>query len=161
MRACHEQLKLRISTLYHTSSQLHSQRLETTPPKKSFGQCQRNLGLRHRDLASRSSRLSAAEEVFELAGVVEIGRDILGLGTGVGILAALAWSGLPVISASDKSKSRRSVDDEDAVGVKWGVMTVLSFLPLFNWLVCNSHYACSLLYLTQTLLPSIFSSVNE
>lgn len=84
-----------------------------------------------------SSPISATQEVFQVAGIIEVGRGILGLGTGVGILAALTWSGLPVISASNKQKEQRNnVDDEDAIGVKWGVMTLLSFLPLFNWLVC-------------------------
>ena len=90
----------------------------------------------HRILKRKKSSLSATQEMYEVAGVVEIGRNILGLGSGVGILAALAWSGLPVLSASSGQKKRRNVDDEDAIGVKWGVMTVLSFLPLFNWLVC-------------------------
>lgn len=82
-----------------------------------------------------SSPISATQEVFQVAGIIEVGRGILGLGTGVGILAALTWSGLPVISASNKQKEQRNnVDDEDAIGVKWGVMTLLSFLPLFNWL---------------------------
>ena len=103
--------------------------------RKSFRHANRTFRSCHRLSKHNGCRLSATQEVFEAAGVIEIGRGILGLGTGVGILAALTWSGLPVISASSGGKKRDNVDEEDAIGVKWGVMTVLSFLPLFNWLV--------------------------
>lgn len=78
---------------------------------------------------------AGASEVFEVADVISIGKSLIGLGTGVSILAALTWSSLPLLSSSKEALSTRNADDEDAIGVKWGVMSVLSFIPLFNWLV--------------------------
>ena len=76
-----------------------------------------------------------ASEVFEIADVLSVSSSVVGLGTAAGIVAALAWSTLPVIQSSSDSKLDRSLDKEDEGGIKWGVMSVLSFLPLFNWLV--------------------------
>lgn len=74
-------------------------------------------------------------EVFEVADVVSAGKTLIELGLGGGILAALSWSSLPLLSGKASSYVRKDVNEEDAIGIKWGVMSVLSFLPLFNWLV--------------------------
>lgn len=91
---------------------------------------------KRRQLQLSRSHLHVSE-IFEVADVISIGRDLLSLGTAAGITVALAWSSLPLMRASAGAKPDRTLDEEDAGGVKWGVMSVVSFLPLFNWLVCS------------------------
>lgn len=66
---------------------------------------------------------------------VAVVKNVASLATGVGILAALGWSAIPVIpSPKGNDPSSKAVSEEDAEGVKWGLMSVISCLPIFNWL---------------------------
>ena len=55
------------------------------------------------------------------------------------IALEIGISALPLITGAAKGKQRQELDDEDeSEGIKWGAMTVISFIPLLNWLVMSS-----------------------
>jgi hypothetical protein len=57
------------------------------------------------------------------------------------IIGGIAYSAIPLLNGEAKRRNEGRLDDSQGVeeadvsDVKWGVMTVLSFFPLFNWLV--------------------------
>ena len=78
----------------------------------------------------------ASQQVFEAADAFSIIKSATDLAVGVGVLAALTYSVLPLIATNrDKNRENLAAKEEEAEEVKWGVMTLLSCLPLFNWLV--------------------------
>ena len=112
--------------------------IQTLCPRTSSTQC-RWPARRAKRACRRVIAYPELNEAFEIAGIVSVGTNILGLAAGVGIVTSLAWSTLPVLSAPKEASAGRSLGEEDAGGIKWGVMSVLSFLPLFNWLASPSH----------------------
>lgn len=57
------------------------------------------------------------------------------------ILGGIAYSAVPILNGDAKRRNQGRLDDPEGVeeadvdGVKWGTMTVISFIPVFNWLV--------------------------
>ena len=74
--------------------------------------------------------------MFEAADAFSLIKSATNLAVGVGVLAALTYSVLPLIATNrDNNKESLAAKEEEGDDVKWGVMTILSCLPLFNWLV--------------------------
>jgi len=69
-----------------------------------------------------------------------LNNSLVELSVGVAIVAGLGYSALPLVTG--RARTRNAGREDNAVGldevegeeVKWGVMTVISFIPLFNWL---------------------------
>lgn len=69
------------------------------------------------------------------AGLVKL----LHTGAGVGILAGIAASSLPILSGESRKLNERRylqpTEDEVAESIRWGVMSAISFIPYLNPLV--------------------------
>lgn len=49
--------------------------------------------------------------------------------------ASILKSASALLTASTSKSPVRDTEEEESVGVQWGVMALISVLPLFNWLV--------------------------
>ena len=67
-------------------------------------------------------------------------QDILAIGFLTSASAGLLYSAVPLLTGQSKEKNQSRLDtykdkDADPDDVKWGVMSVVSFIPLVNWTV--------------------------
>ena len=69
-----------------------------------------------------------------------LNNSLVELSVGVAIVAGLGYSALPLVTGRarvrnvDREDKAEDLDEVEGEEVKWGVMTVISFIPLFNWL---------------------------
>ena len=95
-----------------------------------FARCNRTRPERQRPFSltqQRHSRISAANE-------------LLSVGFYTAAAAGLLYSVTPLLTGKSKEENQGKSDnygdtDADPEGIKWGVMSVVSFIPLFNWTV--------------------------
>lgn len=93
-----------------------------------FARCNRTRPERQRPFSltqQRHSRISAANE-------------LLSVGFYTAAAAGLLYSATPLLTGKSKEENQGKSDnygdtDADPEGIKWGVMSVVSFIPLFNW----------------------------
>ena len=63
--------------------------------------------------------------------------DAIRTGTGLGVLTGIALSSLPIISGEARRVNEgRLAEDGDTQGIRWAIMSILSFMPFLNPLVC-------------------------
>jgi len=119
----------------HTASahvKLGQQQLCGRTPRRDvlFASCNRTPPERQRPFSltqQRHSRISAANE-------------FLSVGFYTAAAAGLLYSATPLLTGKSKEENQGKSDnygetDADPEGIKWGVMSVVSFIPLFNWTV--------------------------
>lgn len=100
------------------------------PPERSAG---RALHSSQRNVATNAA---PGNELYVVADALATLKTFTSVGAAVGILTALTWSSLPLLATPpDKEPPATSDEEEDEAGIKWGLMSVVSCLPLFNWLV--------------------------
>ena len=90
-----------------------------------------------------------------------LAADLLSVGFFSTATAGLLYSATPLLTGKAKQANQGKSDaygetDAEPEGIKWGVMSVVSFIPLFNWTV--SCGACMqaigwLLLLTSAICP--------
>lgn len=90
-----------------------------------------------------------------------LAADLLSVGFFSTATAGLLYSATPLLTGKAKQANQGKSDgygetDAEPEGIKWGVMSVVSFIPLFNWTV--SCDACMqavgwLLLLTSAICP--------
>lgn len=76
------------------------------------------------------------QPLYETADAVSAVKSTVSVVASTGILLTLATSALPLQQSQKRTEARQTSNEEEAEGVKWGLMSVVSCLPLFNWLVC-------------------------
>ncbi|KAA6426412.1 MAG: hypothetical protein FRX49_03523, partial [Trebouxia sp. A1-2] len=117
----------------HTAAaydKLGPQQLCGRAPRRTdhFARCSRTRLERQRPFSlkqQRRSRISAANE-------------LLSVGFYTAAAAGLLYSATPLLTGKSKDENQGRSDnygetDADPEGIKWGVMSVVSFIPLFNW----------------------------
>lgn len=89
---------------------------------------------------------SAALPVSDVAESGSLISTLFVSSIGVAIAINIGISALPLLSGAAESKlaaRKNNIDEDETDEVKWGVMSVISFLPLLNWLVRLSvHASC-------------------
>ena len=77
------------------------------------------------------------------------------------IATEIGISALPLITGTAEAKVKKPSDEEDEEeeGIKWGVMTIVSCIPLLNWLV-RTPAACCLPSSELSMRPLIVSAVR-
>ena len=76
--------------------------------------------------------------LYELAATGDILDTLFVSGISLSIAVNIGISALPLlVGAQDAKKLKQAVKDETE-DIKWGVMSLLSFFPLLNWLVSNA-----------------------
>ena len=89
-------------------------------------------------------RMTTKAALYELAASGDILDTLFVSGISLGIALNIGVSALPLlVGAQDAKKLRQAVED-DTEDIKWGVMSLLSFFPLLNWLVSQAvHKLCN------------------
>lgn len=112
-----------------------------------FARCNRTRHERQRPFSlkqQRRSRISAANE-------------LLSVGFYTAAAAGLLYSATPLLTGKSKDENQGKSDnygetDADPEGIKWGVMSVVSFIPLFNWTVHSLVHASQVCAVPGTTL---------
>lgn len=114
----------------HQHLRLYSGPLHTYRHALVKGSCNPFRSIRHKQVVARAV-LGLDGEVF--SGVKLVGEMGLLSVYGLSIVRSL----LPALDARPQLQQQRLADaeEEESIGVRWGVMSVISFLPLFDWLV--------------------------
>ncbi len=112
-----------------------------------FVRCNRTRHERQRPFSlkqQRRSRISAANE-------------LLSVGFYTAAAAGLLYSATPLLTGKSKDENQGKSDnygetDADPEGIKWGVMSVVSFIPLLNWTVHSLVHASQVCAVPDTTL---------
>ncbi len=98
---------------------------------------QRRISVPQRPLQKRESTICLAfsTPVYELAESGNLLSTLFVGSVSLAIAVNIAISSLPLLTGASKPPSAKKEDVEDQDDVKWGVMSVISFIPLLNWLV--------------------------
>ena len=80
-------------------------------------------------------RVTTKAALYDLAASGDILETLFVSGISLSIALNISVSALPLlVGAQDAKKLKQAVED-DTEDIKWGVMSLLSFFPLLNWLV--------------------------
>ena len=83
----------------------------------------------------RASYVSASSALYEVAAAGDFLDTLFISGVSLSIAVNIGISVLPLlVGVKDAEKLKQAVED-DTQDIKWGVMSLLSFFPLLNWLV--------------------------
>lgn len=89
---------------------------------------------RHR-FVCRASHVPASSVLYEVAAAGDFLDTLFISGVSLSIAVNIGISALPLlVGVKDAEKLKQAVED-DTQDIKWGVMSLLSFFPLLNWLV--------------------------
>lgn len=152
------------SLAYRSSSRINAQRLrlgQSLPGLRGPAQVCRGQRIRSRVAFSSATALPISD-------IVETGSFVNTLfvsSVGVAIAINIGISALPLLSGAAENKSAArtgNTDEDESEEVKWGVMSVISFLPLLNWLVRVSSPAGCLvrLHISADNIASTFVIFN-
>ena len=85
--------------------------------------------------ACRGSPVGASGSLYEIAAAGDFLDTLFISGVSLSIAVNVGISALPLlVGIRDAEKLKQAVEDDDQ-DIKWGVMSLLSFFPLLNWLV--------------------------
>ena len=89
-------------------------------------------------------RMTANAALYDLAASGDILDTLFVSGISLSIALNIGVSAIPLlVGAQDAKKLKQAVED-DTEDIKWGVMSLLSFFPLLNWLVSQAvHKLCN------------------
>ena len=93
---------------------------------------------RHR-IVRRANPTATSSVLYEIAAAGDFLDTLFISGVSLSIAVNIGISALPLLTGGrDAEKLKQAVED-DTEDIKWGVMSLLSFFPLLNWLVqpCN------------------------
>ena len=94
----------------------------------------------HRSFQARP--IAANGALYEVAAAGDI-LDVLFIsGISLSIAVNIGVSALPLLVGPKDVVKLKQIREDDSQDIKWGVMSILSFFPLLNWLV-KSHPAGS------------------
>ena len=99
-------------------------------------------------------RVTTNAALYELAASGDILDTLFVSGISLSIALNIGVSALPLlVGAQDAKKLKQAVED-DTEDIKWGVMSLLSFFPLLNWLVSQAvHKLCNdCMHVTQACI---------
>lgn len=101
-------------------------------------------------------------------------NELLSVGFFTAAAAGLVYSATPLLTGASKQDNQGKSDaygetDADPEGIKWGVMSVVSFIPLVNWtvgtLACSSTQYClslsSLAAVCSHLQAWVFAAIDD
>ena len=83
-------------------------------------------------------RMTTTAALYELAASGDILDTLFVSGISLSIALNIGVSAVPLlVGAQDAKKLKKAIED-DTEDIKWGVMSLLSFFPLLNWLVSQA-----------------------
>ncbi len=113
----------------------------------------------------QASPIAASGALYEVAAAGDI-LDVLFIsGISLSIAVNIGVSALPLLVGPKDAMKLKQIREDDGQDIKWGVMSILTFFPLLNWLV-KSHLpalmqdTCLVLCNYRDALP-IFQSVTS
>lgn len=77
--------------------------------------------------------------LHEIAASGDLLDTLFASGVSLSIAVNIGISALPLLVGARDAEKLKQIEEDDAQDIKWGVMSLLSFFPLLNWLVS----ACS------------------
>ncbi len=93
------------------------------------------VSTRDERFACRASPVGASSALYEIAAAGDFLDTLFISGVSLSIAVNICISALPLlVGAKDAEKLKQAAEDDDQ-DIKWGVMSLLSFFPLLNWLV--------------------------
>ena len=86
----------------------------------------------------QASPIAASGALYEVAAAGDI-LDVLFIsGISLSIAVNIGVSALPLLVGPKDAMKLKQIREDDGQDIKWGVMSILPFFPLLNWLV-KSH----------------------
>ena len=98
--------------------------------------CTTGKGDRHR---FRAAPVAASQVLHEVAVSGDLLDTLFVSGVSLSIAVNIGISALPLLVGAKDAEKLKQIEEDDTQDIKWGVMSLLSFFPLLNWLVS----ACS------------------
>lgn len=83
--------------------------------------------------------VAASPVLHEIAASGDLLDTLFASGVSLSIAVNIGISALPLLVGARDAEKLKQIEEDDAQDIKWGVMSLLSFFPLLNWLVS----ACS------------------
>ena len=124
--------------------------------------CHRSpFGRQRRGLSDASGHLAVEQRALCVRGKRVLSSafsaDLLSAGFFTAAAAGILYSALPLLTGKSRQDNQGKSDtygetDADPDGIKWGVMSVVSFIPLVNWTVrTNKAPACKISMLSAQI----------
>ena len=86
-------------------------------------------------LACRGSPVATSSALYDIAASGDFLDTLFISGVSLSIALNIGISALPLLVGVKDPKKLKQVVEDDTQDIKWGVMSLLSFFPLLNWLV--------------------------
>ena len=83
----------------------------------------------------RASPIAARGALYEVAAAGDILDVFFISGISLSIAVNIGVSALPLLVEPKDAVKLKQIREDDSQDIKWGVMSILSFFPLLNWLV--------------------------
>lgn len=100
-------------------------------------------------------RMTTNAALYDLAASGDMLDTLFVSGISLSIALNIGVSAIPLlVGAQDAKKLRKAIED-DTEDIKWGVMSLLSFFPLLNWLVSQAAYK-----LCYECMPGMFQAYS-
>jgi len=97
----------------------------------------------------RASPIAASGALYEVAAAGDILDALFISGISLSIAVNIGVSALPLLVGPKDAVKLKQIREDDSQDIKWGVMSIISFFPLLNWLV--KFPSCQLLCRTPAL----------
>ncbi len=99
----------------------------------------RTAGKGRRDRC-RAAPVRASPVLYEVAVSGDLLDTLFASGVVLSVAVNIGISALPLLLGAKHAEKLKKMEEDDTQDIKWGVMSLLSFFPLLNWLVIACSY---------------------